>query len=303
MKNKTKVSKDFKTDKNNPELKKDEKQPVSTVEIKEDTEVINEKSIIEELKKDEKQSVSTVEIKEDTEVINEKSIIEELENDLNNSLEEECLEEAIVESVNEEIKEAFIEQKLSEDVEEKTYQGDFRDELSAICEEEDLEESVKEEVEQVVLTNAERIKLEKSPDELGKNGCIGFFTPISINLENCVGCEYESNCYSRKKAKEKIGMSVDINDGKELKVAPEKCFEENNIEEEGIDNMGYMEDYDYDDEEEFDCDIDEINKLLAPKLAKIEKIVKENQKQIKVGICITGAVLGVLTLIKIFKKD
>lgn len=271
MKNKTKVQKDLKTDVNSPDIKKDEKQ-----------------------------SISTVEIEEDIEIINEKSIIDELENDLNNSLEEECLKEAIVESVNDEIREAFIEQKLSEDVEDKTYRGDFRDELSTGCQEEDLEESVKEEVEQAVLINSEKVKIEKTPDELGKNGCIGFFTPISINLENCVGCEYESNCYSRKKAKEKIGMSVEINDGKELKVAPEKCFEENNIEKEGFDNMDYMEDY---DEDEFDGDIDAINELLAPKLAKIEKIVKENQKQIKVGICITGAVLGALALIKLFRKD
>lgn len=257
-----------------------------------------------EVKQNEEQKISTVEIKEDVELVDEKSIIECLEEDLNNNLEEDGLEEAIVESVNEEIKEAFIEQKLSEDVEDKTYLGDFKDELSTVCKEEDLEESVKEDVEQAVSINAEKVKAEKPTEKLGKDGCIGFFTPTSIDLDNCVGCEYESNCYSRKKAKERIGMSVEINDGKELKVAPEKCFEDDNIEKEGIDGMDAFDDIDeFDDDDEFDGDIDEINKLLAPKLAKIENIVKENQKQIKIGICITGAILGTLALIKLFRKD
>lgn len=280
MKNKTRVQKSFKTD---------EKQSGSTVEIVEDN----------SLEKDVKESItdSTVEIEDDLNNSLERDAsidyILEIEDDLNNSLEEEILKEAIIESVTEEINEVFIEQKLSEDVEDKTYQGDFKDELSTICEE-DLEESVKEDVEQVVLINAEKIKADKSPDELGKNKCIGFFTPISIDLNNCVGCEYESNCYSRKKAKEKMGMSVEISDGKELKVAPEKCFENNNKEDfEDIDD--YYED---EDMEEFD----KIDKLV-PKLAKIEKIVKENQKQIKVGVCITGVILGTLTLIKLFRKD
>lgn len=269
--------------------------------VKEDSKTDEKKN---EVKQDEEQKTSTVEIEKDVELVAKKSVLESLEEDLNNNLEEEGLEDAIVDSVNEEIQEAFIEKKLSEDVEDKTYQGNFNDELSTDCKQEELEESVKEEVEQVVLINAEKIKTEKSADELGKDGCIGFFTPISIDLDNCVGCEYESNCYSRKKAKERIGMSVEINDGKELKVAPEKCFEDDTIEEERFDEMLNKE-YDDDefDDDEFEGDIDEINKLLAPKLAKIEKIVKENQKQIKIGICITGAVLGALTLIKIFKKD
>lgn len=212
-----------------------------------------------------------------------------------NDLEVDGLEEAIIESVKEEVEEVYQEVVSEEELEKKAFKKNLDTDLDDDDNEDIIEESVKEDVSKGILKNAEKVLKEQPSNKLGNNGCLGFFTPLyDINLKDCINCLYESNCFSHNKAKESENMSINIDDGKELKVAPEDCFSEDTLENEGTEK-----DMNEDTNEELDSDI---NELLTSKLDKLEELIMEHKKEIKLGLYATGAIVTLIAIAKLFRK-